>query len=147
MSGIGSRDTGAEVLLRKALFALGLRFRLHVRKLPGSPDIVLPKYKSVIFVHGCFWHRHENCRRTTTPKKNVELWQAKFAQNVERDRRTRMLLEHLGWKVITTWECEVLNDPDAVAEQLTKLLTKFLAEAKGSGAGDDHRVRNRLRRP
>jgi DNA mismatch endonuclease (patch repair protein) len=93
------------------LHALGYRFRLHRRDLPGSPDIVLPARKTAIFVHGCFWHRHEFCKYSYNPKTNVEFWNRKFNNNVERDRRAQEGLQRLGWKVIVIWECETSDRP------------------------------------
>ena len=107
MSRIGGKDTKPEIRVRKTLHASGFRYRLHVRKLPGCPDIVLPKYKLAILVHGCFWHRHENCQRATNPKSNTTFWTNKFAATVERDIRNRKQLAELGWKVVILWECEV----------------------------------------
>lgn len=107
MSRIKSKDTVPEVALRKALHALGFRFRLNGRKLPGKPDIVLAKYRTAIFVHGCFWHRHSNCKIATTPKSNTAFWLEKFDRNVRRDARVSEELELLGWKVLTVWECEL----------------------------------------
>lgn len=109
MARIKGRDTRAEVLLRKALHARGLRFRLNVRSLPGSPDIVLPRYRAAILVHGCYWHRHKGCPKTTTPSTNVEFWQKKFQANVERDRRILRELLEAGWRVAVVWECIVRN--------------------------------------
>lgn len=106
MSRIRGSDTKPEVRVRSLLHRLGYRFRLHVRNLPGRPDIVLPKHRTVIFVHGCFWHRHEGCRYAYTPKSRVEFWQAKFDENVARDQRQRRELEALGWAVAVVWECE-----------------------------------------
>src|SRR3954463_15983899 len=97
MSRIRSRDTKPEVLVRSLLHRLGLRFRLH-RPLPGRPDIVLPRHRTVVLVHGCFWHRHTSCRFAYTPKSNVQFWLAKFAGNVERDRKARRALHKLGWR-------------------------------------------------
>ena len=105
MSGIGSRNTKPELVLRRALHARGLRFRLHERKLPGSPDLVFRRFGAACFVHGCFWHRHEGCHYTTTPATREEFWQAKFAANVERDRRNRDALLVAGWRVAIVWEC------------------------------------------
>ena len=105
MAGIGSRNTKPELVLRRALHARGLRFRLHVRKLPGTPDLVFRRFGAVCFVHGCFWHRHEGCRYTTTPATKEEFWQNKFAANVERDRRDRRALLEAGWRVAVVWEC------------------------------------------
>ncbi|MCG7349443.1 very short patch repair endonuclease [Sphingomonas sp. ACRSK] len=107
MSRIRSRDTSPEVALRKALHALGFRFRLDNRKLPGKPDIVLPRYKAAIFVHGCFWHRHEGCKVATTPKSNTQFWIDKFARNVSRDARVIGELQAMGWRVLVAWECEL----------------------------------------
>ena len=107
MSAIKGRDTKPEILLRKLLHSLGYRFRIQRKDLPGRPDIVLPKYKTAIFVNGCFWHRHEGCRFASTPSSNSEFWQKKFAANVERDARNYAALKELGWTVLIIWECEV----------------------------------------
>ncbi|WP_395393766.1 DNA mismatch endonuclease Vsr [Novosphingobium sp. BL-8A] len=107
MGRIRARDTKPEVALRKALHAKGLRFRLHGAKLPGKPDIVLPKYKAVIFVHGCFWHRHKGCKVASTPKTNTEFWVDKFDKNVARDARNIAFLLEQGWHVLVVWECEL----------------------------------------
>ena len=107
MSRIRGKDTKPEVAVRKALHAEGFRFRLHVKDLPGKPDIVLPKWRTVIFVHGCFWHRHEGCRDSTTPKTRTDWWQEKFARNMENDARKCEELEKLGWRVLVVWECEI----------------------------------------
>lgn len=106
MSGIRGRDTKPELRVRRFLHAAGFRFRLHVKDLPGRPDIVLPKYRAVILVHGCFWHRHPGCRYATMPASNVEAWSEKFARNVERDSDVERRLVASGWRVITIWECE-----------------------------------------
>ncbi|MGO6727249.1 very short patch repair endonuclease [Rhizobium ruizarguesonis] len=107
MSLIKSGNTVPELALRKALHRLGFRFRLHNKKLPGKPDIVLPKFKTAIFVHGCFWHRHAGCKVATTPKSNTAFWVEKFDKNVRRDAKVKAELEQLGWDVHTVWECEV----------------------------------------
>ena len=107
MSQIKGKNTKPEVLVRKFLHSHGYRFRIHRKDLPGKPDIVLPKYKTVIFVHGCFWHRHENCKYSSTPKTHTEFWEEKFRRNIERDRQNIANLESLGWRVIIVWECEV----------------------------------------
>jgi DNA mismatch endonuclease (patch repair protein) len=112
MSRITGRDTAPERALRSALHRAGLRFRLHRRDLPGRPDIVLPSRRLAIFVHGCFWHRHEGCRFTTTPTTNAEFWQRKFASNTTRDAANVAALEALGWRVIVAWECEVKTSLD-----------------------------------
>ena len=107
MSHIKSKDTTPERIVRSFLHRNGFRFRLHVKDLPGKPDIVLPKYKTVVEVRGCYWHRHEGCKDATTPSTNTEFWQKKFAENITRDQRTEQVLKELGWNVIVIWECEV----------------------------------------
>tara|TARA_E500000318_G_scaffold45371_3_gene42862 strand:+ start:11601 stop:12026 length:426 start_codon:yes stop_codon:yes gene_type:complete len=107
MSRIRSRDTKPELALRRALHRLGFRFRVNARQLPGKPDIVLPKYRTVIFVHGCFWHRHLGCKIASTPKSNTAFWEEKFERNVERDRSVEERLVQMGWDVIVAWECEL----------------------------------------
>ncbi|MBD3769694.1 MAG: DNA mismatch endonuclease Vsr [Rhodobacterales bacterium] len=111
MAGIGGKDTKPELVLRKGLFALGLRYRLHDRKLPGRPDIVLPKWNAVVFVNGCFWHRHPGCRFATTPSTRTEFWLDKFEKNVARDRRNVAALRTLGWRILVVWECDIKADP------------------------------------
>ena len=106
MSRIKSKDTTPERIVRSFLHRNGFRFRLHAKDLPGKPDIVLPKYKTVIEVRGCFWHRHPGCKSATSPSSNVDFWQKKFAANVSRDERTEQELKKLGWNVIVVWECE-----------------------------------------
>lgn len=110
MSGIRGRDTKPEVIVRKYLHAQGLRYRIAPKNLPGKPDIVLPKYRTVVFVHGCFWHRHPGCRYTATPASNRDFWQNKFKQNLARDTRVRSQLARGGWKVLVVWECEVRTE-------------------------------------
>lgn len=113
MSANRRRDTKPELTVRRFLHAAGFRYRLDVRKLPGSPDIVLARYRAAIFVHGCYWHRHSDCRYATTPKSNVDFWQEKFERNVERDRRAIDRLLDDGWRVATVWECAVRRkEPD-----------------------------------
>lgn len=107
MSRVSSKNTKPEMLVRRALHRLGFRYRLHRRDLPGRPDIVLSKYKTVIFVHGCFWHRHLECSRTTTPKTREAFWRSKFEANISRDRKAVEALEQAGWKVLVLWECEI----------------------------------------
>ncbi|MCF5686490.1 very short patch repair endonuclease [Pseudomonas sp. PA-1-3F] len=106
MRAVKRAHTAPEIVVRQALHALGLRFRLHRRDLPGSPDIVLPKFRTVVFVHGCFWHRHPDCRYATTPKSRQEYWLPKFEANVGRDARKEAQLRDLGWRVVVMWECE-----------------------------------------
>lgn len=105
MAGIGSGDTIPEIVLRRALHARGLRYRLHDRRLPGTPDLVFPRFGAVCFVHGCFWHRHAGCSYAATPGTRKEFWQAKFDANVERDRRNKRDLLEIGWRVAVVWEC------------------------------------------
>ncbi len=107
MSKIRSKNTKPELVLRKALFARGFRYRVNVPNLPGKPDIVLPKYKTIIFLHGCFWHRHESCKYAYTPKTNTEFWINKITSNAERDKANFQKLTALGWNVVTVWECEI----------------------------------------
>lgn len=106
MSRIKASNTKPERIVRSLLHQMGFRFRLYREDLPGKPDIVLPKFHTVIFVHGCFWHRHEGCKECTTPKSNTEFWLDKFRKNVERDDRVAQRLENLGWKVVVVWSCE-----------------------------------------
>ena len=105
MAGIRGKNTTPEIRLRKALHSMGFRFRLHDRRLPGRPDIVLPRFKVAIEVHGCFWHRHEGCHLTTTPTTRREFWIEKFAVNVARDQRNREQLQAMGWRTAVVWEC------------------------------------------
>ena len=107
MSRIRSKNTNPEMIVRSMLHQMGFRFRLHRKDLPGKPDIVLPKYKTVVEVRGCYWHRHDGCKFAYTPKSNTEFWQEKFRRNVERDHMNEEKLKELGWKVIVIWECEV----------------------------------------
>jgi DNA mismatch endonuclease, patch repair protein len=110
MGQIKTKGTAPELTLRSALHAAGFRFRLHHKGLPGTPDIVLPRYKCVIFVHGCFWHNHESCTKSTLPKTNLEFWQNKIAANVQRDKANQADLKRLGWKVLVAWECDIKRD-------------------------------------
>ena len=110
MSAIKSKNTKPEIKVRKVLHSMGYRFRLHSKDLPGSPDIVLPKYKTVIFVHGCFWHRHENCKYASTPKTRKEFWEKKFRENINRDNLNQANLSLKGWKIIIIWECQLKGD-------------------------------------
>jgi DNA mismatch endonuclease, patch repair protein len=121
MARVRGKDTKPELVVRRIAHSLGYRFRLHTRALPGTPDLVFPRLRSIIFVHGCFWHRHLNCRRTTDPKTRVSYWQTKFRENVERDRRKRRELKALGWRVLTIWECQTLD-----TSKLERRLRNFL---------------------
>ena len=107
MSGIRGRDTKPEIVVRKYLHAAGLRFRLAPKNLPGKPDIVLPKYRTVVFVHGCFWHRHHGCDLAAVPGVHREFWRKKFKANVHRDRHVARLLRAAGWKVLVIWQCQL----------------------------------------
>ena len=110
MSHNRAKNTGPELLLRRAIWRLGFRYRVNDKHLPGSPDIVLPKYHTVIFVHGCFWHGHKNCKNATTPKTNTDFWKAKITRNQERDQEVWRKLEANGWYVLIVWECELKKD-------------------------------------
>lgn len=107
MSKIRGKDTAIEVRVRKYLFSKGFRYRKNVKILPGKPDIVLPKYKTVIFVHGCFWHRHKGCKNATTPKTRTDFWNEKFCKNVENDQLHTRQLTEMGWNILVLWECEI----------------------------------------
>lgn len=129
MSGIGAKDTKPELALRRALHARGFRYRLHDKRLPGKPDIVLPRYNAVIFVHGCFWHRHPNCRYATTPATRPEFWAEKFRGNVERDKRNQAALKDLGWRVALVWECtSSIKNFDTALSALTAWITSHSAD-------------------
>ena len=124
MSGIQSKNTKPEMLVRRYLHAQGFRYRLHTRELPGSPDLVLPKYRVVIFVHGCFWHRHASCRFATQPSSNIERWETKFQINVERDARNVAALQATGWRVLVVWECELKREPLHRLQRLAREITQ-----------------------
>lgn len=119
---VRSKNTKPELLLRKALFARGFRYRLHVKKLPGKPDIVFSKYKMAIFVHGCFWHRHVDCRAASLPKSNLEYWIPKFTRNIEKDIAQQEALKSSGWRVYVVWECELRKDAAKVINGIADML-------------------------
>lgn len=121
MSRIRGKDTGPEKKVRSLLHRMGYRFRLHPKNLPGKPDIVLPKYRTVIFVHGCFWHRHRGCKYAYTPKSRKEFWQKKFQENIERDKRENKALKSLRWKVIIVWACE-LEIPASLTKKFRRMI-------------------------
>lgn len=124
MARIKGTNTKPEMIVRSLLHRMGYRFRLYAKKLPGSPDLVLPKYKTVVFVHGCFWHRHEGCPKTTRPKTRVEFWDEKFHANVERDGRKEAELRTLGWNVIVVWQCETESkNLEQLEQRLHSMLT------------------------
>ena len=129
MSKIRSKDTKPELTLRKALFARGFRYRVNDSHLPGKPDIVLPKYKTVIFVNGCFWHGHEGCKHASTPKTNIKFWTDKINSNIERDKINSLKLTDLGWNVLTVWECEIRHK---YRNDLTSLIDSIEAEISGN---------------
>ncbi|MFC1608498.1 very short patch repair endonuclease [Candidatus Latescibacterota bacterium] len=118
MSRIQSKNSKPEVAVRSLLHRRGYRFRICTPNLPGKPDIVLKKYKTVIFVHGCFWHRHQGCKKCTTPSSNVEYWLKKFQRNVARDTKVKTELEGLGWNIIVVWECEVKGNLEDVKKKI-----------------------------
>lgn len=124
MSRVRSKNTKPEMLLRSLLHRAGYRFRLHRRDLPGHPDIVLPRYKTAIFLHGCFWHQHPHCKRATIPTSNHDWWKAKLVRNVERDAEVQCRLIDLGWASVIVWECE-LRDTDAVMRRLEESLRPY----------------------
>ena len=128
MSHIRGKDTSIEVKLRKALFARGFRFRKNVGKMIGKPDIVLPKYKTVIFIHGCFWHRHPGCRYASTPKTRRDFWEEKFNRNIQRDKHQAEELINAGWHVLVVWECELKQDLPGVVNELEKIM-KYMIPA------------------
>ena len=120
MSRIKGKDTKPEETVRKYLFSQGFRYRKNDKKLPGTPDIVLPKYKTVIFVNGCFWHGHEGCKYFVWPKNNAEFWHKKIRDNILRDQRKVQALDLLGWKVIVVWECKIKSDKENTLKNLIK---------------------------
>lgn len=120
MSRIRAKDTKPEMVVRSLLHRLGFRFRIHRKDLPGRPDIVLPKYKTIIFVHGCFWHQHQGCIEASRPKTNTAYWHAKLEANVKRDSKNRHLLREQGWRVLRFWECEIERDPVSIALSIAR---------------------------
>lgn len=138
MSSIRSKDTKPEIRVRKRLFAEGFRFRLAVKSLPGTPDIVLPRYRSIILVNGCFWHGHKGCRYYVLPKTNLQFWKDKIERNQQRDDIVCGRLEALGWRVFTVWECQLSSrDIDATMEELIRMIRQ---------AGEDYQTSLRQRR-
>jgi DNA mismatch endonuclease, patch repair protein len=123
MSRIRGKNTRIEILVRKWLFSLGFRYRVFDKRYPGRPDIVIPKYRTVIFVHGCFWHAHENCKYFKIPLTNIEYWSEKLQRNKFRDEKNVRILESMGWRVIIVWECELKSDPSS---RLTKLVCEIV---------------------
>jgi DNA mismatch endonuclease (patch repair protein) len=123
MSRIKGKDTKPEMLVRKFLFSKGFRYRIHVKDLPGKPDIVLPKYKTVIFIHGCFWHGHEGCKYFVMPKTRTEWWAEKINKNISNDKKHYQLLTEQGWKILNVWECELKKNK--LEEALSSLLNQL----------------------
>jgi DNA mismatch endonuclease (patch repair protein) len=123
MSRIRSKNTKPELIVRKFLFSNGYRYRLHSSKIPGNPDIVLPRYKAVIFVHGCFWHGHQECRYSVSPKSNQDYWVPKINRNKQRDLCSSVRIRDLGWQVITIWECEL--KPKTISTTFDSLLSQI----------------------
>lgn len=123
MSHIGQKNTKPEIIVRQMLHRMGYRFRLHRKDLPGKPDIVLPKYRKIVFVHGCFWHGHEGCSRATLPETNREFWELKVEKNKKRDYAVCVELEKLGWNCLTIWQCQ-LRDLTVLEEKLRQFLPK-----------------------
>lgn len=129
MSRIKGKDTKPEIIVRSYLFSKGLRFRKNDKRYLGSPDIVLPKYNTVVFVHGCFWHLHEGCKYATMPKSNVDFWKKKLYRNKERDKRNQKELEEMGWNVIIVWECQLKKDKcEQTLEQLYGQIVSAVSE-------------------
>ncbi|WP_092974499.1 very short patch repair endonuclease [Ralstonia sp. NFACC01] len=124
MSRIRGKNTKPELAVRKIAHALGFRFRLHRRDLPGSPDLVFPRLRKVIFVHGCFWHRHQGCRFAYTPKSNTDFWMSKLEANIRRDASACVALQNAGWDILVVWECEIADTP-----KLSQKLRTFLESA------------------
>lgn len=124
MSKVKSKNTKPEETVRKFLFSKGFRYRKNVKKLPGTPDIVLPKYKTVIFVNGCFWHVHEGCESFSWPSSNIGFWKEKLTANVERDKRNQELLNEMGWRVLIVWQCELKKK--VIEERLNLLVNQIL---------------------
>ncbi len=123
MAAVRSKNTKPELIVRKIVHALGFRYRLYGTDLPGKPDLVFRRKRKVIFVHGCFWHRHQHCSKASMPKTRIDFWREKFDSNVARDRRTEAVLAERGWNILTVWECELKD-----LEQLTQRLNDFLSK-------------------
>lgn len=142
MSNVGSKNTSLETITRKYLWKRGFRYICNVKRLPGSPDIVLPKYKTVIFVHGCFWHGHNGCKKYTVPKTNTEYWKKKVVRNKKRDEDVWRLLEAQGWSVIIVWECELKKDK--IHETIERVEKEILHNGEVQNAIKEERQRARI---
>lgn len=138
MARIRSKNTGPEMVVRQAVWAAGFRYRLHGKKLPGRPDLVFPSLRTVVFVHGCYWHGH-SCQKGRIPDQNSTFWSAKFSANKARDKRNRALLRRLGWNVVTVWECSLANIPKRARaiKKLLGLLEKARLQAQSRPLGLD----------
>ena len=130
MARVRGKDTGPELRVRRIAHRIGLRFRLHRKDLPGKPDLVFPKYRLAVFVHGCFWHRHPGCERASSPSTRIDFWAAKFAANVARDARQQEELARLGWNVLVVWQCDLKNQ-QAVATALVSAIKDSVVENPG----------------
>ena len=137
MSRVRSKGTKPELIVRSLLHREGLRFSLKRKDLPGQPDIVLPKYRTVIFVHGCFWHRHAGCKRTTMPATRMEFWENKFNKTIARDAAAVCGLRNLGWQVVVLWECEIIRDPIGTVDIV-------VARLLGTASHDNSRTRSQV---
>lgn len=128
MAGIRNKDSAPEMRLRRLIHGMGFRYRLHVRALPGTPDVVFPARRAVIFMHGCFWHRHEGCALARLPKSRIEFWKKKLESNRLRDRNTLASLSRLGWRVLVVWECQMKDE-----KHVARVVRQFLADAEREG--------------
>jgi len=129
MASIRSKNTKPELAVRSALHRMGFRFRLHCREMPGNPDIVLPKYKAIVWVHGCFWHCHSNCQTGRRPKSNIDYWNPKISRNIERDKINRRKIARKGWRNFVIWECQIL-DPRRFEKKLGSLRKQLRTKKK-----------------
>lgn len=142
MASVSREDTGPERLLRSALHREGLRFRLHDRDMPGTPDIVLKRHGAAIFVHGCYWHNH-GCKRSTMPKSRKAFWRAKFLANAERDARKRRELRKAGWRILTVWECALVGPTAKAPDVLARRVRSWLESGAGQGDVSGRRLPSR----
>lgn len=132
MSRIRGKDTKPELAVRSLLHRRGYRFRLSEKTLPGKPDIVLPKYRAAILVHGCFWHRHSGCKYAYTPKSRLDFWNRKFEENIARDENNLSRLHQAGWLPIVIWECEIKRNPDAMLDKISRILQRRLKKQEAA---------------
>lgn len=123
MARIRSKNTRPEILLRSRLFKEGFRYRINKKDLPGKPDIVLSKFKTIIFIHGCFWHQHKNCIDGKIPKSNIEFWTKKLNRNIERDKINSLNLKNAGWNVVIVWECEIMKNLNGIIDKIKQYLS------------------------